>query len=403
MEEKLALAREMASCLGGIEVQLISAEDGTLEEFLCGSIYGTHFPIAPLNTIQRVLLDLQPERVYILSGILDLSYAVVRLKKDPRLLCIGPCMTSAFSESKIRNYLRPFRLSGSSVQRIIAYCGWQPMLSSEKLYTLSILLCRRVLGLSEPIAHQQIDYNWNPAGHSAFLQKESDAGASQIHQVEQRYEASAALTEAVKQGNLSLAYSFIQRFQPGATDLIRSHNPLRNAQNLCIVLNTQLRHALEDCKIHPYLLDKVSGEIAIQIETLKTTEEAGRFSSEIIRRYCTLALEKNYIHLNRLAREAVVYIKTHLSENVTVKDTAAALLVSPNYLSSVFRQELGMTFIDFLNRERITQAAALLRRTNMQIQHIASAVGYNNTSYFTRQFVRVFSDTPSQYRTKGLL
>jgi two-component system response regulator YesN len=62
-----------------------------------------------------------------------------------------------------------------------------------------------------------------------------------------------------------------------------------------------------------------------------------------------------------------------------------------------------MTFIDFLNRERVTQAAALLRRTNMQIQHIASAVGYNNTSYFTRQFVRVYSDTPSQYRTKGLL
>lgn len=151
------------------------------------------------------------------------------------------------------------------------------------------------------------------------------------------------------------------------SEIVRSPNPLRNAQNLCIILNTQLRHALEECRIHPYRLDKVSGDIATHIETLKSPEAASKFCVEIIRRYCELSLENRYHHLNRLSQQAVVYIKTHLNDNLTVKDTAAVLLVNANYLSGVFRRELGMTFIDFLNRQRSEQAAALLRHTNMQI------------------------------------
>ena len=76
-----------------------------------------------------------------------------------------------------------------------------------------------------------------------------------------RYEASAALTEAVKAGNLSLALRLIQDMYTGITSMVRNPDPMRNAQNMCIILNTQLRHAMEEQKIHPYRLDMVSGEI----------------------------------------------------------------------------------------------------------------------------------------------
>ncbi len=62
----------------------------------------------------------------------------------------------------------------------------------------------------------------------------------------------------------------------------------------------------------------------------------------------------------------------------------------------------GVTFIGFVNRERVQQAAVLLRHTNMQIQHIVVAAGYNNTGYFTRQFVRNWDCTPKEYRAKGV-
>lgn len=400
MEEKLSLAREMAVCLGGIEVQLLSAGDDSLHRFISQSVYVNFLPLVSADTLRNMLVEMQPECMHIFSGILDLCYVVIRLR-DHRFLCAGPCMDREFSEGNIRARLRSFRLSSRDTERMVEYCRFLPVLAPEALHRFGILLCRHVLGLPEPIPHRRVDYRWYQSGQPPIPDPVPES--SQIHRIEQRYLASAALTEAVKQGNLSLAYSFVQGFHPGMSDIVRNPNPLRNAQNLCIILNTQLRHALEECDIHPYLLDKVSGDIALYIESLRTPEEAGKFCAEIIQRYCTLSLENRYRDINRLARQAVVYIKTHLSDNLTVKDTARVLLVNANYLSGVFHRELGMTFIDFLNRQRVEQAAALLQHTNMQIQRIAAAVGYNNTSYFTRQFVRILGCTPSEYRSAGKL
>ena len=222
-----------------------------------------------------------------------------------------------------------------------------------------------------------------------------------MRQVETRYEHSAALTDAVRQGNLSLAMQLIGNYKPGEQTQVRNANPLRNAQNYCIVLNTQLRHALEESGIHPYRVDRLSSEIGMEIEQLKKLSQLPQFFEQVIRRYCHLVQEHTYPNLKPLINLAVTYIKEHLTENITVKDTARALTVNANYLSTLFHQEMGMTFIDFVNKERTNQAATLLKHTNLQIQQIASSVGYNNTSYFAKQFLRFQGKTPSDFR-KGI-
>lgn len=221
---------------------------------------------------------------------------------------------------------------------------------------------------------------------------------AQMRQVEQRYEYSAALTNAVQQGNLSLALHMIGQYDPGTNTSVRNTNPLRNAQNYCIVLNTQLRHALEESGIHPYQVDRLSNEIGLEIEQLKSISQLPDFFSGVIRRYCRLVQEHAYPSLRPLTNLAVTYIKEHLADNLTVKDTANALTINANYLSTLFHKDMGMTFIDFVNKERTNQAAALLRHTNLQIQQIASTVGYNNTSYFAKQFMRFQGISPSHYR-----
>ena len=251
-----------------------------------------------------------------------------------------------------------------------------------------------------------------PLGQSAFPAIATDSilvrqsfpaeeNITQMRQVEQRYEYSAALTNAVQQGNLSLALHMIGQYDPGTKTTVRNANPLRNAQNYCIVLNTQLRHALEKSGIHPYQVDRLSNEIGLEIEQLKKASQLPDFFSSVIRRYCRLVQEHSYPNLKPLTNLAVTYIKEHLADNLTVKDTAKALTINANYLSSLFHKDMGMTFIDFVNRERTSQAAALLRHTNLQIQQIASAVGYNNTSYFAKQFLRFQGVSPSHYRQES--
>ncbi len=106
--------------------------------------------------------------------------------------------------------------------------------------------------------------------------------------------------------------------------------------------------------------------------------------------------------LKPFSRLAVAYIQDHLTETLTVQDTARALLVNADYLSDRFHREVGMTFIDFVNAQRTAQAAALLRGTALQIQQIATLVGYNSSSYFAKQFARHYRISPRDYRRREI-
>ena len=268
-----------------------------------------------------------------------------------------------------------------------------PFAEYHTLYEIADLLCQHAFDFSASSVF---------SAEPSLLRHSFPAGGdiAQMRQVEQRYEYSAALTNAVQQGNLSLALHMIGQYDPGTKTTVRNTNPLRNAQNYCIVLNTQLRHALEKSGIHPYQVDRLSNEIGIEIEKLKNVSQLPEFFSGVIRRYCRLVQEHAYPNLKPLTNLAVTYIKEHLADNLTVKDTAKALTINANYLSTLFHKDMGMTFIDFVNKERTSQAAALIRHTNLQIQQIASTVGYNNTSYFAKQFVRFQGVSPSHYRRK---
>ena len=403
MHTKLALVRDLVSCLGGFELRIVSAGDNSVAVLLRDSLYGSVFPGITDRNIERYLARLESGRVYFLGGVLGLSYIVVRFAVCEKYLIAGPCRLEDFSEAKVRSSMRHHGLDHSKLRQILSYCRWQPFLPPEKFHQLGILLGRHLLELPDPIPFQHVQYHWDSRLRPVVTEPAPYSDQSRIRQIEMRYEASAALTEAVKAGNLSLALRLMQGIYIGITSMVRNPDPMRNAQNMCIVMNTQLRHAMEERKIHPYRLDMVSSEIGHQIEALKSMEDVGKFYTHIIHRYCELALEINYSHLEPLSRQAVVYIKNHLTDNLTVKATAEALLVNPNYLSGKFHQEVGMTFTDFVNQQRTEQAASLLRHTNLQIQQIASTVGYNNASHFAKQFIRFYSMTPRDYRRRNEL
>ncbi len=396
MDTDFLLIQNLVDCLCGVELHLVpNTRQGTLE--LVHRIFQGMLPEAyPESALLRSLLDLQEGCVYELSGPVDLQFSFFTCRGQ--LLVIGPCRTGIYTRAQMLQQLQSLRMKPEKLKAFTDYCMGQPVLPYDKLHRLTVLVAKKLLGSAAPIPFQRLDYQWNEERRRQILLGAETRQIDEIRIIEGRYEANAALTEAVKQGNLSLAFHYVQKLGTVSNDLVRNPNPLRNAQNLCIILNTQLRHALEEEGVWAYRLDEVSGGIARQIETLKTVEAANAYFGEILRQYCALAQEKEQKDLSPFARQAVLYIKAHLADNLSVKEAAKALLVNPDYLSARFHQEVGIPMISYVNQQRVQQAAALLRRTDMQIQQIAAAVGYNNTSYFTRQFVKFQGVTPRAYR-----
>lgn len=106
--------------------------------------------------------------------------------------------------------------------------------------------------------------------------------------------------------------------------------------------------------------------------------------------------EKNF----KVVERAMEYIRQNFKEDITLDDVANAIFISPYYLSHLFRDELGITFIEYLTKIRIEEASHLLMTTNMSIIRIAEEVGYSDSSYFSKVFKKLQNVTPSQYRQR---
>jgi len=98
-------------------------------------------------------------------------------------------------------------------------------------------------------------------------------------------------------------------------------------------------------------------------------------------------------------RKARSFIAEHYSDsNVTLHDVAAHVALSNNHFCTVFSQEMGVTFTEYLTSVRISRAKELLATTSMRTGDVAYAVGYNDPHYFSYLFKKNTGLSPRDFR-----
>jgi two-component system response regulator YesN len=86
------------------------------------------------------------------------------------------------------------------------------------------------------------------------------------------------------------------------------------------------------------------------------------------------------------------------SEDISLYSTASYVGISPNHLSTVFAQETGENFIEYLPRARIDRANSLLKNTTMKSAEITYEIGFSDPHYFSYIFKKNTGLTPREYR-----
>ncbi len=83
---------------------------------------------------------------------------------------------------------------------------------------------------------------------------------------------------------------------------------------------------------------------------------------------------------------------------LTVRRIADRLRITPNHLTKLFRREMGMSALDYIQNLRLSHAAELLRENSLNIQEIAQESGFEDPNYFTRLFRQRHGMTPTHFR-----
>lgn len=102
--------------------------------------------------------------------------------------------------------------------------------------------------------------------------------------------------------------------------------------------------------------------------------------------------------INRVIR----YIEKNYMKELSLPEAAEVARVTPVYLSSLFREVMDMTFVEYCNAYRINRAAYLLLHENITVKEIAAKVGYGSDSYLIKLFSDAISITPSKYREQAI-
>ncbi|PRO66036.1 response regulator transcription factor [Alkalicoccus urumqiensis] len=96
--------------------------------------------------------------------------------------------------------------------------------------------------------------------------------------------------------------------------------------------------------------------------------------------------------------EALSIIEERLSEKFSLREIAGDVHLNPSYLSVLFKEQMGMTFSEYITRRRLQQAKRLLLTTDFPVGDIAEKTGYQTAKYFIRIFREYEGTTPSKYR-----
>ena len=158
-------------------------------------------------------------------------------------------------------------------------------------------------------------------------------------------------------------------------------------------------------KTFKYPKEKIVGSLKSMnsvTDQLSSLEECRDFFKSIVKEAIELrnkSSQKGYAGIIQQAKE---YMKLKYTiSDLTLDKVASTVNISPNYFSSLFNQETGMTFIEYLTNLRMEKAKDYLRCSNRRITEIGFLVGYQDSHYFSYIFKKTQNCTPSEYRLQG--
>lgn len=124
-------------------------------------------------------------------------------------------------------------------------------------------------------------------------------------------------------------------------------------------------------------------------------------SLEAVLLECAQSLPSTRRHDSRVSA-AMAYLIENLAEPVTLTEVAHAAGLSVSRLSHRFKDEVGITPGQFLERERLTRAAQLLQLTTRPIAEVAAEVGFSSPIHFSLRFKKAFSLSPREFRKQAI-
>lgn len=353
-------------------------------------------------TIGQTLGIIESKTKYKLSDEFKFQYIYIRLPlpSERSILVIGPYLSAPISSNDILEIGENAGLPIVEQKPLREYYLSTPILTeSDRLLVMIDSFCERIWETpSFAIVETSQKHGPSVTSISPTSRGESfDEIEANIKIMEMRYSFENELIRAVTLGQQHKESLLISQLNENMFER-RVADPLRNAKNYCIIMNTLLRKAAEDGGVHCIYIDSISSSFAHRIELLPDTKACSSIMREMFSSYCRLVYKHSTRRYSPFVQKAILIIDSDISAELSLNSLAQKLGISAGYLATIFKKETDKTVSEYIKDKRIKHAMHLLSTTHLQIQTVALHCGIMDVQYFSKMFKKKIGKNPKEYR-----
>lgn len=135
-----------------------------------------------------------------------------------------------------------------------------------------------------------------------------------------------------------------------------------------------------------------------RLEDISNEEAIKNLAKDLIESYSNSLLDALSFSKNDLIDKALKIINKEYMKGLTLEDLAKKLHLSKNYLCSLFKEETGFTFCQYLNTLKTNKAKKLLTEDKKTLEYISYECGFSSQAHFTMTFKKYTGKTPKEYK-----
>ena len=142
-------------------------------------------------------------------------------------------------------------------------------------------------------------------------------------------------------------------------------------------IKSLIPYGIQNYILKPFSVEDILKETQAAVQKLDEAEKVEQVK-KLMTEHPELLDQQEYHGKSELVFQAQTYIKEHLKEGTTLASLAEYLHVSKSYLSTLFKQEAGMTVMEYITCARMKEAKRLLLHTDMRVCEIYEEIGYQS-------------------------
>jgi AraC-like DNA-binding protein/ligand-binding sensor protein len=143
---------------------------------------------------------------------------------------------------------------------------------------------------------------------------------------------------------------------------------------------------------------RLSENFILQIESYSDVDQLAFWISDIVRRFIVQAFDLAQVKHSDVVFKITNYIKKNCAEKLTLDSLAKEVYLSKSYLSSIFKQETGMSLTAYITKVRVEKSKKMLLEDGVSLAIISSQCGFKDQSYFTKVFKKETGVSPKRFR-----